>query len=124
LETNAVEWEKNVRECHELATERMPDRYKAVRFEDLLRDASGIMSDVWRFLGVRSHSPEAGDAVQSEMARNPKAAWHDEADPDLVKGLQRGVREGWRKVYTLDDLRLFERIAGETLNDWGYTTNG
>lgn len=120
LRTHARQWEQNVRTSHTLALDLMPERYKAIRFEDLLENPINTLHDVWRFLGVRSVSPDTDLAIRTEIARNPKADWHDQADPELVNGLRRGVRGGWREVYTRDDLALFNEIAAGTLAAWGY----
>lgn len=120
LRNHARAWEENVRASHAFATETMEERYKPVRFEDLLEAPLDTLYEIWRFLGARSVTSETEELVMSEMARNPKADWHDEADPELVDGLRRGVRGGWREVYTKEDLALFHEIAGATLAAWGY----
>ncbi len=56
------------------------------------------------------------------MEQNPTASWQVETSPDLVGGLKRGIRGGWKQVFTASDQAIFEEVAGEALNEWGYET--
>jgi hypothetical protein len=115
-------WARNIIETDQLATRVYGDHYTAVKFEDLLGNPFEELSRLWRFLGVQEVRQEIADEIKREMERNPTASWQSEKEPDLVSGLKRGARGGWKKVFTQDDHENFMKIAGKALDAWGYET--
>ena len=118
FERMASGWVANVIETDRLGKELYGDQYLSLRYEDLLNEPFGGISNVWNFLGVDSQGQE--DAVAAEMSSNPDAAWQQEKAGDLVANLEKGKRGSWRDLFTPQDNQRFKTIAGQSLIDWGY----
>ena len=122
LKREARSWADNVHESNELAKSLYGNRYLALRFEDLIDDALGILTKVWEFLSVQKITRELSSVIRIEMEQNPTAEWQTEKDSDLLQGFQRGTRKGWVQVYTIEDKAFFNRVAGKELADWRYSS--
>ncbi len=120
LEDLSRKWARDVAECHRAGKALYGDRYYALRYEDLLTDPGGSMRSVWSHLGARAPGAGVLGRVEAELNRNPASEWHAQAAPDLVGGLPRGTPGGWRQVLNPRDRETIERIAGDTLLEWGY----
>lgn len=111
-------WVKNVTETDRAGRELYGENYRALRFEDLLSDSYGAISNIWAFLGAASI--DLKDAVSKEMNANPDEEWQRQAAGELVSNLEKGKRGSWRELFTERDRRIFKEIAGEFLIAWGY----
>jgi hypothetical protein len=98
-----------------------PERYREVRYEDLVTDPETALRDLCPFLGLE---------YSAEMLR-----YHERAD-DLLGGLRatrhvqgvrrpptRGLRD-WRTALAPHDVALFEALAGDLLDRLGYERSG
>jgi hypothetical protein len=124
LETSASEWATHVHSTDSLASSFFQDRYIVMQFEQLLIRPVESMRTVWNFLGAAVSENGLKDRVLEEMDRDPDAQWREEEEPELIRNLLPGLKGGWRSMYTDEDRRLFERIAGEELTAWSYEVAG
>ena len=115
----AEHWAQSVGAGHERAKMLYGERYRALRYEDLLQDAQALILELWRELGI----PEAAWAtsdLETAMASNPAADWHRQAEPDLAAQLKRGSQGGWQRWFSEEDIKVFNRYAEAQLRVWGY----
>jgi hypothetical protein len=124
LENSANEWATHVHTTDSLASSLFQDRYIVMQFEDLLKNPIESMHTVWNFLGAAKGDNGLNQMVLEEIGRDLDAKWREEEEPELVRNLKPGLEGGWRTMYTDEDRRLFERIAGEELTAWGYEVAG
>jgi hypothetical protein len=120
LEGAAQKWSMDVDESVGAGGLLFGDRFRAVRYEDLLADPVPTLQALWGFLGVGRGEFDVGAAVAAESQNNPEAEWHSASKYDFARQLPRGVHGGWRGLYTPADVQLFERAAGRTLEAWNY----
>ena len=116
-------WADNVVETNEMGRQLFDQCYIALRFEDLLKNPWEVMAQVWSFLGVNSDIAWLSDAVNTELTQNPDADWQQEKASEISFSLKKGKPGSWRDIFTQKDLQIFEQIAGDTLEEWGYETN-
>ncbi len=121
LEREARQWADDVIRTDREAARRFGDRYRRLRFEDLLQAPAQVMKDLWTFLGVKEVDAVGPSAIAEEMARNPAADWHAEVAQTLVSGLRRASHGAWRESFTAADQQLFESIATDALAHWGFS---
>ena len=124
LEKFALAWAANVRETDAAARELYGDRYLGLRYEDLLGNPVGVMTQAWEFLGVSQVPPALADAVKDQVADNADANWHAQKDPELVRDLDSAEIGAWRRLFTPADQALFEKLTGTELQAWDYPTAG
>jgi hypothetical protein len=116
----ARSWAANARETDQAARALYGDNYLPLRYEDLLADPTGWMDRVWAFVGAGPGGPGLPEAVIAQVHDNQDAAWHAEKAPNLVEGLDSAEVGAWRRMFTNDDLALFQLLAGQELAAWGY----
>ena len=120
---NAAEgWVKNVVETHQAALELLPGAYVHLRYEDLLKESKVQMGRVWSLLGASLESPGLWENLDQELQQNPDAEWQHQKAGDIADSMQKGKSGSWRNLFTERDKRLFWKIAGKTLSEWGYET--
>jgi len=114
-------WQRRVEQGLAAGAVLGPDRYREVRYEDLVADPETALRAVCPFLGLE-YSPE--------MLR-----YHERADDLLggmratrhVQGVRRpptsGVRD-WRTALAPHEVELFEALAGDLLDRLGYERSG
>jgi hypothetical protein len=120
LENAARGWADAVAASVDAGRELYGGRFEIVRYEDLLEDAYPPMQRLWEFLGADARDPVLESAVREQTRENPEAEWHQASSAAFVHGLPRGVHGGWRSVFTSADAQLFERVAHDTLQAFGY----
>jgi hypothetical protein len=120
LKDLATGWAQDVQESHKRGRELYGERYRTLRYEDLLADPVSEMRVAWSHLGASTPEREILGQIREEMDRNPAAAWHDQAAPDLVRSLPRGVAGGWKRVLNRRDRDAIETLAWDALVEWGY----
>jgi hypothetical protein len=116
----AQRWIKNVEETHQLGQELYGPHYHWLRYEDLLKRPEEIMGVVWAFLGIDPSQPGLPDIVAAEMQRNPDADWQKQKAGVIASPLQKGKYGSWTQILTSEDKNIFNDIAGQTLQKWGY----
>ncbi len=120
LQAAAQSWVENVTETHRLGKEIYGARYYALRFEDLIRQPWEVMQSLWLFLGADLSLPGLAEALENERTRNPDADWQNQKASAISQSLQKGKSGSWRQLFTSEDRQAFLRIAGATLEEWGY----
>jgi len=120
IQRSAERWVQNVVETDAVGRKLFDDQYLALRYEDLLMSPLMTMTKVWQHLGVESALPELENHIQSEMGSNPDADWQKKKMKNVANGLQKGKSGTWQELFTPDDIKIYEEIAGDALESWGY----
>lgn len=109
IEAAAVEWRDAVA-AGETAGRAHP-RYRTIRYEELLADPRRRVTELYEWLGLPA-TPKIVDAalIEAEVRFNV-----DARAPTIGAGK-------WREEFTPEDLAVFLRVAGPTLEALGYDT--
>jgi hypothetical protein len=98
-----------------------PSRYVEIRYEDLVEDPEARLRDLCAFLDLE-YAPEmleyparAGELVSGTFDARQHLG--------IAKAPTRDVRE-WRRSTPDHDIQLFETIAGDALDAFGYERSG
>jgi hypothetical protein len=103
----AVEWDETVRDARRAG--RDLDRYREVRYEDLVRAPADHLAAILGWLDL-----DAGEDALAPMLREAGSAFNvDAAYPDVGPGK-------WAGVFEPDDLSAFAAVAGDLLAELGY----
>jgi len=116
----ATGWTKNVEETIQKGKELYGQRFFSLRFEDLLSQPQEQMQRLWNFLDVDSSASGLNEALSNELNLNPDADWQRQKAEEIVRPLKKGREGSWRQIFTARDLKVFLKIAGKTLDAWGY----
>ncbi len=116
----AQSWVKNMVETETIGRERFGDHYYSFRYEDLIADTENEMVKIWEFLGVDAEFEDRSNLVKMESTKNPDADWQRHQERDLVSNLKKGSSGSWRELFTDQDKEVFNEIAGDVLEAWGY----
>jgi Sulfotransferase family len=108
----AVQWRREVEGARRFGRERVPGRYRELRYEDLVADPEARLREV-------------GSALELEF--DPAMlAYHEEPDagtlrdhPKLAEPPTAGLRS-WRDQMDPGKAELFEAVAGDLLAELGY----
>lgn len=117
VEDAAIEWRRRVG-CGRRDGSRLgPDRYREVRYEDLVAEPERVVRELCRFFdldwdGTLLRYYERADEVIG-ATRFPSAHRR------LLLPPTPGLRD-WRTEMTADEIRRFEAIAGSLLDELGY----
>jgi len=120
LEEFAQAWVANVRETVTLANSLYGERFMPLRYEDMISDPFGVMSQLWAFLGASNPGTSLNQAILDEIKKDREIKGHQQKDPELMKYFECRPDVTWRDVFTIEDRMLFEHIAGDELETWGY----
>jgi len=94
-------WKKTILAARQARTLVSPSDFHELRYEDLLGDPVGTFSDLLEFLRMDPSLVET---------------WRKDSDSVLM----RDNAGKWKKQLSARDVRLFERVAGDTLELYGY----
>lgn len=120
LSKAAQDWVDNVSETNRLGSEIFKENYLSLRFEDLVENPNASLDRIWRFLGAETDLPGLDEALINQLSQNPDADWQREKQEQVANIISKGLPGSWRDIYSVDDVRIFKEIAGETLIEWGY----
>jgi hypothetical protein len=120
LEAAARGWSEAVQGSAAAARELFGRRYQVVRYEDLLTDPNRVLRQLWEWLGAGPPDADLAASVRLQVQENPEAEWHEASASALAQALPRGTYGGWRRVFTSSDADLFERVAHDGLEAFGY----
>jgi hypothetical protein len=113
----ALFWKRRVRAGRDAGRQLGPDRYKELRYEDLIESPDQKVRELCSFLDLDF---EPGMLTYFEQGEDVQAAT---ADPSAHQALRlpptRGLRN-WRDEMTVSELAVFEVLAGRTLDECGY----
>lgn len=117
LGTAALWWEWHVRLGREAGRALGPERYREVRYEELVRWPAATLGAICAFLGVD---------YDDGMLHYADGRRRNDADLDAKHGWRPvtvGLRD-WRTQLSAEDLGLFEAVAGDLLAELGYADSG
>ncbi len=119
----AIDWRRKVGAAREQAGALLgEENYVEVRYEELLEHPIAELRAVLRFLGA-----DAGAAVGrrcvSAAAFKRWTKGRRRGQEDSTSLLRKGVAGDWKRVFTAEDRRIFDRHAGELLVDLGYESD-
>jgi hypothetical protein len=100
----AKDWKEHVLGGRELQRQLGPDRYLEIRYEDLLRDPTGVFSTILTFIGASADERLALERISSEIR-------------DVMKA---DNSEKWRKRIPPHAQQTIERAVGDLLGELGY----
>jgi hypothetical protein len=92
-------------------------RYFGVRYESLINQPEEILKSLCEFLGIKYNSDmlNFNQSREAERTANGGALWSNVSKP-----LMKSNTEKFRKQASEEDLRIFESVAGTTLDALGY----
>jgi hypothetical protein len=104
----AAEWREAILAAR--AAGLPPERYREVRYEELLEDPELLIRGIYDWLGV---------AAEDDVMAGVLAEVRTPANVDRVE--RRGIgAEKWQDAFTAEDLAAFEAVAGDLLRELGY----
>jgi sulfotransferase family protein len=118
LEEAAVYWRRFVRAGQAAGTKLSPSRYLEVRYEDLTANPREVLARVSDFLDLRFD--EAMLAYHERRDLVPDGAIHHK---NLRMPPTKALRD-WRAEMSARDVRTFEAVAGDLLDELGYPRAG
>lgn len=113
LAVSALWWEYQVRSGLVAGVELGPDRYSALRYEDLVDEPELVLRRVSDFLALPFEEAMLGYHVgrtRTESGLSAKRAWLPPTP---------GLRD-WKAQFSDEDLSLFETLVGGLLGELGY----
>jgi hypothetical protein len=117
----ANHWKNRVRRGRAAGRAIGADRYMEVRYEDVVADPEAVSRHVCDFLGLDF---EDGMLRSHEKSKEFIASTKD---PAAFENLSRPITAGlrtWEDEISPSDLKLFEAIAGDLLEELGYPVLG
>jgi len=113
----AQDWTWKTTLCHKVGSVLGPGHYLELRYEDLVRDPETVLKRICGFLGeyfdprMLHYHETATDVVPGESLK-----WHRNSvrAPDASKIF------AWKDSLPVSDRIIFEEIAGDTLEYFGY----
>ena len=93
---------------HRRNVRRYPDRYRLVRFEDLVREPEHVVADLCRFLGVAFEPVMLQQKVVSKGDRVGEV------------GFDAGAADRWQAAIRPRERALLERLLGGRIDELGY----
>jgi hypothetical protein len=109
-------WKARVRAGRD-AGHDLPGRYMEIRYEDFIEDLESSAKLICDFLSIGF---DEGMLDYTERARDdilPRAAKYN---PNISKPVDAAPKRSWRDSMTDSQVRLFEAIAGDLLEDLAY----
>ncbi|MGH8924160.1 MAG: sulfotransferase family protein [Acidimicrobiia bacterium] len=115
----AIYWKKCVDRGRRAGFQLGPERYREVRYEDLIGDAERIVSSLCSFFHLTFDERMLRYFEHSEdwIPETKRARAHHQ---NLVKPMTKGLRD-WRQQMPAKEVALFEALAGASLDAFGYT---
>ena len=113
----AHQWKKDQETAEKYVMGYAPERYILISYEDLIHDAEGTMRKLLGRLGLHFKS-EVLDYYQTEEAKHTAEAgkmWDNVTRPVMTQNSNK-----FSSKLSKEDLRIFESIAGDTLEHFGY----
>ena len=112
----AIYWRWRVRRGRAAGRRLGPNRYREIRYEDLVQAPKALISDLCPFLGLEYQDSMVRYFERPDVDREVR---HHEHHLHLTEPPRQGLRD-WRQDMTPRDLAEFESIAGDLLEELGY----
>ena len=113
----AIYWDRFVRAGRAAGARLGPERYREVRYEDLVTDPERVLTELCAFVGVEFD--ERMIRYHERADRLVPSLSHNEHHRNLYKPPTSGLRD-WRRDLAARDVAVFEALAGELLEELGY----
>ena len=111
----ARNWVRRIRAAQDAATRLGPERYYELYYEDLVRVPEQELRHLCRFL-AEPYVPEMVEQQRLAREQLPAGGFHEP-----VRHAPTEARIGrWRQKMRPADVRLFQSVAGELLQEMGY----
>ena len=113
----ALDWNKAQQQALRLRDKVGPSRFLSVSYEDLTGDEAGTLRRVCEFLGA-TYSEDAMHFHETDEAKRAATAsnlWENVTKPVMKDNTRKFLTQ-----MTPDDLRIFESVAGQSLDELGY----
>lgn len=107
----AKQWEQYVETGHMLGQQVPEGQYLELRYEDMISDQKAVLQKICGFLG-ETYSDDLLEYKKAGMAGKT---------PLLQKSIQKDNQDKWKSEMTPWQIRVFESVAGATLEKFGYT---
>ncbi len=117
LEEAAIYWRHAVLAARGYGAALGPERYREVRYEDLLDDPEGTVRSLCGFVDLEFDESMLRYFERADDLARP--AHHPEAHRRLALPPTKGLRD-WRTQMSPRDLAIFEVLAGDALSQLGY----
>jgi len=113
----ALVWAMRVRKGHAQGRVLGSARYLEVRYEDLVKDPRGALTQICDFVALdyRPEMLEYSRRVHEAVPESEQGRIHTR----LLKSPTKGLRD-WRREMSSSELALFEALAGRELEQFGY----
>lgn len=112
---HSAEWMYQSTIAHEAAA-RVPERFRCIRYEDLVLSPRETLREVGRFLEFGFEPSQLDPEVEVGVVPKWELEWKGrvmkELDPDRISA--------WRDQTTQSERRLMTTIMAEGLRSWGY----
>jgi Sulfotransferase family len=105
-------WRKEVSAARALGGRVGPDRYREIRYEDLVVDPTSSVEAICRFASIPFEPEMLAYAGSVDVSDKPHQL-------RLRRSPTPGVRS-WRDEMSASEIAAFEAVAGEVLEDLGY----
>lgn len=116
----AENWVQNVEETNHIGRELYQEQYMSLRYEELINSSWEQMKELWSFLNVDTEIDGLRESLKKELKSNPDAKWQQESRTNLIEPFQKGKINSWKKLFTQYDIKVYKKIAGDSLIKWGY----
>jgi hypothetical protein len=117
IDFEALLWRSQVRKGRADGAALGPDRYHEILYEDLVDDPERIAKELCRFVDIDF------DPRMLEYHHRATRILDEQPFPDEHRNLLRPPTKGlrdWKAELKPDDLALFEELAGDALDAFGY----
>lgn len=101
------------------ARELYKDQFFEIRYERMVQDPQGLVTDLYRWLGVNDDPVFIADSIDRCKFENfSEGRTRGEVDPKAE--WRKGVVGDWRNYFTEADKDMFKRMAGGLMVELGY----
>jgi hypothetical protein len=104
------------------AKELFGDRFFEVRYERMVEDPIGVVSELYNWLGV-DNDPAFVEMIVDRCKFENFSDGRPRGLADPAAEWRKGVIGDWRNYFTEDDKAMFKRMAGGLLVELGYEHN-
>lgn len=115
----AMQWKNDQETAEKYCREYAPDRYVPVLYENLIHDTENTLRILLHHLGLQFH-PKMLEYYRTEEAKHTAEAgkmWNNVRQPVMEKNSNKFLAQ-----LSEEDILIFESIAGDTLQHFGYTS--
>jgi len=101
---------------------REPDRFRIIRYEDLVTDKNAVMADLCEFIGI-PFDPGVFDFYRKkeETFRAYENPLVERFHGSLMNPVNTGRMDQWKKGMTAAEVRLADHVAGKYADRFGYS---